>query len=73
MISVHKSQGQEYKNVLILLTTRSRMLNKNLLYTAITRAKDKVTIISSIKLLNQTIKKKEKKKNATERNDYFSI
>jgi ATP-dependent exoDNAse (exonuclease V) alpha subunit len=38
------------------------MLNKNLLYTAITRAKEKVTIISSIKLLNQTIRKKENRK-----------
>jgi len=61
MISVHKSQGREYDNILILLT-ESRILNKNLLYTAITRAKKSVTLISSLKLLNKTIKKKEKRK-----------
>ena len=61
MLSVHKSQGREYDNVLILLTN-SRMLNKNLLYTAITRAKKKLTVIGSLQLLNKTSKKKEKRK-----------
>lgn len=60
MISVHKSQGQEYNNILILLTP-SIMLNNKLLYTAITRATAKVTIISDINLLNNTIKKNNKR------------
>jgi len=61
MITVHKSQGQEYNNILILLTSSS-ILNNKLLYTAITRAKRKVTIISDIDLLNDTIKKNIKRK-----------
>ena len=61
MITVHKSQGQEYNNILILLTSSS-ILNHKLLYTAITRAKRKVTIISDIDLLNDTIKKNIKRK-----------
>lgn len=41
MITIHKSQGQEYDNILILLTGNSMFLNNKLLYTAITRAKKK--------------------------------
>ena len=40
--SVHKSQGSEYKVVIIPLSTSHYiMLQRNLLYTAITRAKQK--------------------------------
>ena len=56
MASIHKTQGQEYENVLILLSP-SRMTNNKLLYTAITRAKKKVTIISSLENLNNVIKR----------------
>jgi exodeoxyribonuclease V alpha subunit len=56
-ITCHKSQSFEYDNILFILTP-SQLLNKNLLYTAITRAKQKVTIISSsIELINNTINK----------------
>lgn len=48
--SVHKSQGSEYKVVIIPLSTSHYiMLQRNLLYTAITRAKQKVIIIGSKK------------------------
>lgn len=40
-ITTHKSQGSEFKNVLILLN-RSFVLNRANFYTAVTRAKDKV-------------------------------
>ena len=44
--SVHKSQGSEYKVVIIPLSTSHYiMLQRNLLYTAITRAKQKVIIV----------------------------
>lgn len=50
--SVHKSQGSEYKVVIIPLSTSHYiMLQRNLLYTAITRAKQKVIIIGSKKAL----------------------
>ena len=49
--SVHKSQGSEYKVVIIPLSTSHYiMLQRNLLYTAITRAKQKVIIIGSKKM-----------------------
>jgi len=44
-ISIHKSQGSEFPNV-ILSMPGVRSLSRNLLYTAITRAKEKVVIAS---------------------------
>lgn len=53
MITVHKSQGQEYNNILIILPNhKSKILTNNLLYTAITRAKKNVHIISTKEILN---------------------
>jgi exodeoxyribonuclease V alpha subunit len=47
-ITIHKSQGSEYPAVVIPLLTGPRMLmNRNLLYTAVTRAKKCVTVVGS--------------------------
>lgn len=47
-VTIHKSQGSEYPAVLMPLLGGPRMLfNRNLLYTAITRAKSCVTILGS--------------------------
>ena len=47
-ITIHKSQGSEYPAVILPLLAGPRMLfNRNLLYTAITRARDCVTILGS--------------------------
>ncbi len=47
-ITIHKSQGSEYPAVVIPLLTGPRMLmNRNLLYTAVTRAKRCVTLVGS--------------------------
>ncbi len=47
-ITIHKSQGSEYPAVLLPLLSGPRMLfNRNLLYTAITRARSCVTILGS--------------------------
>lgn len=47
-VTIHKSQGSEYPAVILPLLTGPRMLfNRNLLYTAITRAKSCVTILGS--------------------------
>ncbi len=51
-ISVHKSQGSEYPAVVIpLLTQHYVMLQRNLLYTALTRGKQMVVIVGSAKAL----------------------
>jgi exodeoxyribonuclease V alpha subunit len=47
-ITVHKSQGSEYRAVILPCTTQHYvMLQRNLLYTAITRARDLVVIVGS--------------------------
>lgn len=64
--SVHKSQGSEYKVVIIPLSTSHYiMLQRNLLYTAITRAKQKVIIIGSKKALTTAIQSNRTQKRYT--------
>lgn len=64
--SVHKSQGSEYKVVIIPLSTSHYiMLQLNLLYTAITRAKQKVIIIGSKKALMTAIQSNRTQKRYT--------
>lgn len=47
-ITIHKSQGSEYPAVVMPILTGPRMLfNRNLLYTAVTRARKCVTIVGS--------------------------
>ncbi|WP_456000257.1 SF1B family DNA helicase RecD2 [Phascolarctobacterium succinatutens] len=47
-MSVHKSQGSEYPCVILLMVqSHYIMLQRNLLYTAVTRAKEKVLIVGS--------------------------
>ena len=55
--SVHKSQGCEYPAVVVpILTQHYVMLQRNLLYTAITRAKQLVTLVGTKKALSIAIK-----------------
>ena len=55
-ITIHKSQGSEYPAVVIpLLTVPKMLMNRNLLYTAVTRAKQCVTIVGSAFMLQEMI------------------
>jgi exodeoxyribonuclease V alpha subunit len=54
-LSVHKSQGSEYDEALILTPPGSESFGKEILYTAVTRARHKVTLMCSRNLLIQTI------------------
>ena len=45
--TVHKTQGSEFKNVIFVYMTDYFMANINLLYTAISRAKNKIKIITN--------------------------
>lgn len=50
-LSIHKSQGSEYQVVILIITKDSyHMLNQQLIYTAITRAKEKLIIVGDIDL-----------------------
>ena len=52
-VSIHKSQGSEYPVVVMpLLTQHYMMLQRNLLYTAITRAKQMVVIVGTAKAVH---------------------
>ena len=55
-VTIHKSQGSEYPAVVIPLIPGPRMLmNRNLIYTAITRAKSCVVMVGSPEVLKQMI------------------
>jgi exodeoxyribonuclease V alpha subunit len=55
-MTVHKSQGSEFDAVLVMLPERrSRVLTRELLYTAITRAKRRVTLAAGAAVLEQAI------------------
>lgn len=55
-ITIHKSQGSEYPAVVLPILTGPRMLfNRNLLYTAVTRAKNCVTIVGKADMVQRMI------------------
>ena len=55
-VTIHKSQGSEYPAVVIPVLSGPRLLfNRNLLYTAVTRAKNCVTILGSSQTLQEMI------------------
>lgn len=55
-VTIHKSQGSEYPAVIIpILTGPKMLLNRNLLYTGVTRAKSCVTILGSRTAIEQMI------------------
>ena len=55
-ITIHKSQGSEYEAVVIpLLAVPRIMINRNLLYTAVTRARKSVVIVGERKIFDEMI------------------
>lgn len=65
-VSVHKSQGSEYPCVVIpLLTQHYILLQRNLLYTAITRGKRLVVVVGSKKALAIAVKNDKTQKRFT--------
>tara|TARA_R110002072_G_scaffold303007_1_gene491281 strand:- start:15604 stop:17787 length:2184 start_codon:yes stop_codon:yes gene_type:complete len=57
-ISVHKSQGSEYEAVVICCVTQSRLLERSLLYTSITRAKRLVLVVGKQEIYTAAINSK---------------
>ncbi len=58
-VTIHRSQGSGYPAVVIPLTTGSRMmLRRNLLYTAVTRAKKLVVLVGSRRALAAAVRTK---------------
>ena len=68
-LTIHKSQGSEYKSVILgCSTAHYYMLNRSLLYTAITRAKNHVVMIGDKLALNRAVTNNEEK----HRNTYLT-
>jgi exodeoxyribonuclease V alpha subunit len=58
-MTVHKSQGSEFDNVLLVLPDRDNaVLTRELIYTALTRAKNKVSILGRVDILEKALKRK---------------
>jgi len=65
-LTVHKAQGAEYPIVIVpVLKAHSFMLNRNLIYTAITRGKSRVFLVGSKWALMRAIKKADTSKRHT--------
>jgi exodeoxyribonuclease V alpha subunit len=64
--SIHKSQGSEYPAVVIPLATQHfMMLERNLLYTGVTRGKKLVVVIGQPKALSMAVKNKRSARRLT--------
>lgn len=65
-VTVHKSQGSEYKTVILALADcHANLLQRNMVYTAVTRAKKRVVIVGSKDALNKSIDTEEVSKRYT--------
>jgi exodeoxyribonuclease V alpha subunit len=61
-MTVHKSQGSEFNRVLLILPDRdSLLLTRELLYTAVTRAREKVEIWGRKEILVAAVKRRIKR------------
>jgi exodeoxyribonuclease V alpha subunit len=65
-VSIHKSQGSEYAAVVIPLVTQHYvMLQRSLLYTAVTRGKKLVVIVGSKRAVALAVKNADAKRRYT--------
>lgn len=65
-LTIHKAQGSEYDTVIIPISTQFKnMLNRNLLYTAISRAKSKVILVGDLSALEYALTTSLQKRRST--------
>jgi len=65
-ITIHKSQGSEFKTVIIpVLTQHFKMLYRNLIYTGLTRAKELAVFVGTRKALSMAIRQQNTSKRQT--------
>lgn len=65
-VTIHKSQGSEYPAVLLpIMSGPKLLLNRNLLYTAVTRAKKCVTILGSRETIGEMIQNEKQHRRYT--------
>ncbi|CAM0117922.1 ATP-dependent RecD-like DNA helicase [Rhabdochlamydiaceae symbiont of Dictyostelium giganteum] len=56
VLSVHKSQGSEFPHVLALVPPGSERFGKEMLYTAVTRAKESIHLLGDQEIVKKTLK-----------------
>lgn len=54
-MTVHKSQGSQFQGVIVPIQ-RSRILDRTLIYTAVTRATDQVVLVGDAGVLTKAVK-----------------
>lgn len=59
-VTIHKSQGSEYKNVIIILPpdANNALLSREIIYTGITRAKEKITVVGRKSVFEAALKRR---------------
>ncbi len=73
-VSVHKSQGSEYPAVVVPITTQHYvLLQRNLLYTAVTRARQLVVLVGTKRALAMAIKNNRPQKRYTRMDERLSM
>ena len=66
-LTIHKSQGSEYGHAVVVLPERaSRIVTRELLYTGVTRARHKVTVVGSPEVIKEAIATKIRRATALE-------
>lgn len=66
VMTIHKSQGSEFKNVFVVLPERPKsMLSRNLFYTAVTRSKENVCVMYTEESMNIAIYNRYNRKRIT--------
>ena len=72
-ITIHKSQGSEYPIIVMPITSSHyRMLNRNLIYTAITRAKKICVIVGEHHMFAHGVHTEDVKKRLTSLNEFLA-
>lgn len=67
-LTVHKAQGSDFRKVFVVLPRRSRLLTRELIYTALTRSKDRLVLLlegSDTSFLSELIKTSETARRST--------
>ncbi len=67
-LTVHKAQGSDFRKVFVVLPRRSRLLTRELIYTALTRSKDCLVLLlegNDASFLNELIKTSETARRST--------
>ncbi len=61
-MTIHKSQGSEFDHVVVVLPpAHSRLASRELLYTAVTRARERITVVGSAEMITAAVSRPVKR------------